>query len=157
MKNDLVNKLNLYLDKEVEKNESYTNSMMVFVVEVDQNGRPLGVLNKVLAPPFTALGMYDYAKETLEKMRDGIYDQLVKEQNDNSLPSTVQEMYNKLPKGIHKILEKYHDELKEALESGDGEALERIKSKIFKEWSDLDDNSDNPDDFDIEDFIGGSI
>ena len=158
MKNDFLHRLNEFLEKETENNDDYTNALLINAVEVDRNGRPTGTLSKVIAPPFTALGMCDYIQEAVGKLRESIYNKLVQEveTDSDSDSNPIPEMFKNLPPGAIEILSKYHNELKEALENGDGETLERIKNKIYEEWKKLKD-SDDPDEFNMSDFTGGSI
>lgn len=163
MDNQFLFRLNEFLAKELENNEDYQNSVIVMAVEVDKSGRPLGTINKVFAPPFAALGLLDYMGVNLNSLRDGIFDKLEEDQMkvNSSNEIDFSELLGKYPPELRSVVEKYDDQLKEAILNGDMEALEELKRMILSELNKLrgdnPDDDDDGDDFDMKDFTGGSI
>lgn len=160
MDNQFLFKLNEFLEKEIENNEDYANSVVVMAVEIDKSGRPLGTINKVFAPPFTVLGLLDYMSENLNKLRDNVYEKLEEDQMTmgNGVEGAIEELLNKYPPELRSVVEKYDDQLREAIMNGDVEALQELKRLILDELNNSNgDSGDDDDDFDMKDFTGGSI
>jgi hypothetical protein len=159
MDNQFLFKLNEFLTKELETNEDYQNSVVVMAVEVDKSGRPLGTINKVFAPPFTGLGLLDYMSANLNNLRDGVFDKLEEDQMKVSSSNEMDfsELLGKYPPELRSVVEKYDDQLREAIMNGDAEALAELKKLILSELNKLRGGDSGDDDFDMKDFIGGSI
>ena len=159
MDNQFLFRLNEFLTKELETNEDYQNSVIVMAVEVDKSGRPLGTINKVFAPPFAALGLLDYMGVNLNSLRDGIFDKLEEDQMKVGSGNEVDfsGLLDKYPPELRSIVEKYDDQLKEAIMNGDAEALEELKKLILSELGKLRGGDSGDDDFDMKDFTGGSF
>jgi hypothetical protein len=159
MDNQFLFKLNEFLTKELETNEDYQNSVVVMAVEVDKSGRPLGTINKVFAPPFTGLGLLDYMSANLNNLRDGVFDKLEEDQMKISSSNEMDfsELLGKYPPELRSVVEKYDDQLREAIMNGDAEALAELKKLILSELNKLRGGDSGDDDFDMKDFIGGSI
>jgi hypothetical protein len=159
MDNQFLFKLNEFLTKELETNEDYQNSVVVMAVEVDKSGRPLGTINKVFAPPFTGLGLLDYMSANLNNLRDGVFDKLEEDQMKVSSSNEIDfsELLGKYPPELRSVVEKYDDQLREAIMNGDAEALAELKKLILSELNKLRGGDSGDDDFDMKDFIGGSI
>ena len=159
MDNQFLFRLNEFLTKELETNEDYQNSVIVMAIEVDKSGRPLGTINKVFAPPFAALGLLDYMGVNLNSLRDGIFDKLEEDQMKVGSGNEVDfsGLLDKYPPELRSIVEKYDDQLKEAIMNGDAEALEELKKLILSELGKLRGGDSGDDDFDMKDFTGGSF
>ena len=159
MDNQFLFRLNEFLTKELETNEDYQNSVIVMAIEVDKSGRPLGTINKVFAPPFAALGLLDYMGVNLNSLRDGIFDKLEEDQMKVGSGNEVDfsGLLDKYPPELRSVVEKYDDQLKEAIMNGDAEALEELKKLILSELSKLRGGDSGDDDFDMKDFTGGSF
>ena len=161
MDNQFLFRLNEFLEKQIENNEDYANSVVIMAVEIDKSGRPLGTINKVFAPPFTVLGFLDYMSENLNKLRDNVYEKLEEDQMTmgNGAAGAIEELLSKYPPELRGVVEKYDDQLREAIMNGDMEALEELKRLILDELnnSNGDSGDDDDDDFDMKDFTGGSI
>lgn len=160
MDNEFLSKLNKFLDKEIENNEEYSNSVVVMAVEIDKSGRPVGTISKVLAPPFTVLGLIDYMSENLNKLRDNVYEKLQEDQMTmgDDVEGSFKELLSNYPPELRSVVEKYDDQLREAIMNGDIEALQELKRIILDELNNLNgDSGDDDDDFDMKDFTGGSI
>jgi len=164
MDNQFLFRLNEFLSKEIENNEDYQNSIMIMAVEVDKTGRPLGTINKIFAPPFSALGLLDYMSVNLSTLRDGIFDKLEDDQMKVNSGNEIDfsQLLDSYPPELKHVVEKYDDQLKEAILNGDMEALEELKRLILGEMNKLkgdskDDDDDDDDNFNMEDFTGGSV
>ena len=159
MDNQFLFKLNEFLTKELETNEDYQNSVIVMAVEVDKSGRPLGTINKVFAPPFAALGLLEYMSVNLNNLRDGIFDKLEEDQTriNSDGGVNIEDILGKYPPELRAVVEKYDDQLREAIMNGDAEALEELKKLILSELDKLRGGDSGDDDFDMKDFIGGSF
>ena len=159
MDNQFLFRLNEFLTKELETNEDYQNSVIVMAVEVDKSGRPLGTINKVFAPPFAALGLLDYMGVNLNNLRDGIFDKLEEDQTRISSDGNfnMEDILGKYPPELRSIVDKYDDQLREAIMNGDAEALEELKKLILSELDKLRGGDSGDDDFDMKDFTGGSF
>lgn len=157
MDNHFLFRLNEFLEKEIENNEDYVNSVVVMAVEIDKSGRPLGTINKVFAPPFTVLGLLDYMSDNLNKLRDNVYEKLEEDKMTLSDGAIIEDLLSKYPPELRNVVEKYDDQLREAIMNGDKEALQEIKRLILDELKNSNGDSGDDDDFDMKDFTRGSI
>ena len=157
MDNNFLFRLNEFLEKEIENNEDYANSVVVMAVEIDKSGRPLGTINKVFAPPFTVLGLLDYMSDNLSKLRDSVYEKLEEDKMTLSDGAIIEDLLSKYPPELRNVVEKYDDQLREAIMNGDKEALQELKRLILDELKNSNGDSGDDDDFDMKDFTRGSI
>jgi hypothetical protein len=71
----------------------------------------------------------------------------------------IDDLLSNTPDELKGVIEKYNDQLKEAIISGDMDALEELKRLIIEELKNMKGDSEDDDDdgFNMNDFIGGSI
>jgi predicted RNA-binding protein with RPS1 domain len=136
--------------QEIENKELEFNDHVLICIEADDNGIPVGSAVKVKGTPFQTLGMLDLAIRKLEEARESIHEKFETVEN-------ASRAINQMPSHIVDKIRKFEEDAREALKNGDVSKLEELKNRVKNELGisgDEDDSSD-PDGFNINDFKGG--
>lgn len=136
--------------QEIENKELEFNDHVVICIEADDNGIPVGSAVKVKGTPFQTLGMLDLAIRKLEEVRESIHEKFDTVEN-------ASRALNGMPRHIVDKIRKFEEEARQAVKDGDMDKLNEIKNRLKNELgisADEDDSSD-PDAFNINDFKGG--
>jgi predicted RNA-binding protein with RPS1 domain len=136
--------------QEIENKELEFNDHVLICIEADDNGIPVGSAVKVKGTPFQTLGMLDLAIRKLEEARESIHEKFETVEN-------ASRALNGMPSHIVEKIRKFEEEARQAMKDGDISKLEELKNKVKDELGisgDEDDSSD-PDGFNINDFKGG--
>jgi hypothetical protein len=150
-----MSKKQSYLEQiqDIETKDLNFNEHILLCIEVDDNGLPIGSALKVQGTPYQTLGMIDVAIRKLEEARESIHDKFQSVEK-------ASRMLNELPIDMVKKIRKFEDEARQAMSDGDIEKLEELKNKVRDELGILGEDSDNPNDsdeptdFNINDFKG---
>lgn len=164
MSSEFITKLNKFLEENLEKeidNNNFSGQIAIFALEVNPNQTPGGVLAKVYAPPFSSIGILDYLRSVIDDTQNRVYEQIDKDKSDNvdierGGPGEISELAKMIPEEFATIMEDYDEKIKDAIKREDLDELENLKKIIISRMKEiLNKKGDNPDNFNIDDFIGG--
>ena len=164
MSSEFITKLNKFLEENLEKeidNNNFNGQIAIFALEVNPNQTPGGVLAKVYAPPFSSIGILDYLRSVIDDTQNRVYEQIDKDKSENvdierGGPEEISKLAKMIPEEFATIMEDYDEKIKDAIKREDLDELENLKKIIISRIKEiLNKKGDDPDNFNIDDFIGG--